>query len=110
MKRSPEANDLRAASLETLLHLVGAGFGITLVPALAMHIPWMVEAGMVARLLLIPEALRTVRLVHRFAFPRSRALAALAQVILDELPSTVRPLRRMTEEAARGHRRRRAAR
>jgi LysR family hydrogen peroxide-inducible transcriptional activator len=95
LPRSPEANDLRATSLETLLQLVGAGFGTTLVPALAIRKPWLAEREMIARPLHIPEAHRTIRLVHRRAFPRVQALQALAQVIVDELPNTVRPLRRI---------------
>jgi LysR family hydrogen peroxide-inducible transcriptional activator len=109
--RSPEENDLRAASLETLLHLVGAGFGTTLVPALAMRLPWMTELGLIARRLDIPEAHRTVRLVHRRAFPRVKALEALAQVIVDELPDTVQPVREiMADKPVRGHRGMRSAR
>ena len=104
--RSPEANDLRAASLETLLNLVAAGFGTTLVPALAIRASWMTEVGLIARPLRIPEARRTVRLVYRRSFPRLRALEGLAQVILDELPDAVRPLRTVTARAgAGGHRR-----
>lgn len=93
LPRSPESSDLRAASLETLLHLVSAGFGTTLVPALAIRKPWLAERGMLARPLRIPHAHRTVRLVYRRAFPRVQALQALAQVIVDQLPATVGPLR-----------------
>lgn len=106
LPRSPEANDLRAASLETLLHLVRAGFGTTLVPALAIRKPWLAEHGIIARPLHIPEAQRTIRLVYRRAFPRVQALEALAQVVLDALPGTVQPLREVTvQAAARAHRR-----
>ena len=40
--------DLRASSLETLIQLVGAGFGITLVPALAMRGSWTTGSGVIA--------------------------------------------------------------
>ena len=43
-----ELADFRASSLETLLQLVGAGFGCTLVPALAIGGPWMTDLGVVA--------------------------------------------------------------
>ncbi len=84
--------DLRAASLETLLQLVGAGFGCTLVPALAIRGPWMTDSGIIARALDMPEASRTVRLVFRATFPRRAALDALCRVIHEHLPNTVRPL------------------
>jgi LysR family hydrogen peroxide-inducible transcriptional activator len=84
--------DLRASSLETLLQLVGAGFGSTLVPALAMRGSWTTDSGVVARKLEIRGAERRVSLVFRNSFPRKQALTALAQVILRHLPNTVQPL------------------
>lgn len=99
LPRPAEANDLRAASLETLMHLVGAGFGTTLVPALAIRKPDLAGRGIIARPLHIPEAHRTVRLVYRRAFPRVQALQALAQVIVDELPSGVHALRKVAAPA-----------
>jgi LysR family transcriptional regulator, hydrogen peroxide-inducible genes activator len=50
-----EMADLRAASLETLLQLVGAGFGCTLVPALAIRGSWMTGSGIIARPLACPK-------------------------------------------------------
>ena len=82
--------DLQASSLETLLQLVGAGFGSTLVPALATRGAWMTDSGVVARELNLPDALRQISLVFRHSFPRRRALEALADVIQDNLPNTVR--------------------
>jgi LysR family hydrogen peroxide-inducible transcriptional activator len=84
--------DLRAASLETLLQLVGAGFGCTLVPALAIRGGWMTDSGIVARQLSLPEAYRRISLVYRRSFPRKEALEAFAAVIRDQLPNTVRRL------------------
>lgn len=84
-----ETADLRAASLETLLQLVGAGYGSTLVPALAMQGSWMTGSGIIARKLDIKDAYRTVRLVFRKTFPRKQALEALAEVIKKNLPNTV---------------------
>src|SRR6267154_474121 len=60
-----EGADLRAASLETLLQLVGAGMGATLVPALAMRGAWMTDAGVVTRPLEIANAVRRISLVWR---------------------------------------------
>ncbi|MGD8595093.1 MAG: LysR substrate-binding domain-containing protein [Gammaproteobacteria bacterium] len=81
--------DLRAASLETLLQLVGAGFGVTLVPALAMRGSWTTGSGVVAQPLAIADASRRVSLVFRHSFPRRAALQAFVQIILDNLPNTV---------------------
>jgi LysR family transcriptional regulator, hydrogen peroxide-inducible genes activator len=87
-----EADDLRASSLETLLQLVGKGFGITLVPALALRGTWTTDAGVVARPLELPSAARTVSMVYRRSFPRIAGLHALADVIVEHLPNTVKPL------------------
>ncbi len=81
--------DLRAASLETLLQLVGAGYGSTLVPALAIKGAWTTGSGIIARKLDIKDAYRTVRLVYRKTFPRVKAVEALAEVITSQLPNTV---------------------
>jgi len=87
-----EMADLRAASLETLLQLVGAGFGCTLVPALAIRGGWMTDTGIIARPLDLPDAYRRISLVYRRSFPRLAALEAFATVIRGHLPNTVRPL------------------
>lgn len=85
-----EQADLRAASLDTLLQLVGAGMGTTLVPALALRSPAMTGAGVVTRPVEAPDAYRRVALVWRRSFPRTAAVAAVAEVILAHLPNTVR--------------------
>lgn len=84
--------DLRAASLETVLQLVGAGLGCTLVPALATRGPWMTDMGVIARPLRIAGAHRTVSLVYRGSFARPQALAALADMVREKLPNTVHAL------------------
>jgi LysR family hydrogen peroxide-inducible transcriptional activator len=84
-----EHADLQAASLETLLQLVGAGFGSTLVPALAMRGSWTTGSGVVARQLDFRDAYRRVSLVFRKSFPRKSALSAFAGVVLQNLPNTV---------------------
>jgi LysR family hydrogen peroxide-inducible transcriptional activator len=84
--------DLRAASLETLIQLVRSGFGITLIPALAMRGSWATGGGVVAQPLEVAGASRRISLVYRQSFPRAQALQALAQVIIDNLPNTVNPV------------------
>ena len=87
--RHSEMGDLQATSLETLLQLVGAGFGSTLVPALATGGSWMTDAGIVARKLDFPDTRRRISLVWRKSFPRPAALRALAEIVRDNLPNTV---------------------
>ncbi|MGD8311861.1 MAG: LysR substrate-binding domain-containing protein [Gammaproteobacteria bacterium] len=99
-----ELADLRAASLETLLQLVAAGYGITLVPALAMRGSWTTGSGVVAQPLAVAGAARRVSLVFRRSFPRRTALQALAGIILDSLPNTVKPLLRDRRQGKKARR------
>ena len=69
---------LRATSLSTLLNMVAAGYGTTLIPALAAGAAQ--DAGIVLRPL-VAQAGRTVRLVWRARFPRRAALDAVGDVI-----------------------------
>lgn len=89
-----EMADLRASSMETLLQLVGAGFGSTLVPALAIRGSWTTDSGIIVRKLDIPNAYREVSLVFRNSYPRRQALDAFVNVILDNLPNTVTIIRK----------------
>jgi LysR family hydrogen peroxide-inducible transcriptional activator len=84
--------DLRAASLETLLQMVGAGFGSTLLPALALRAGSAKDRGIIARQLKLPDTYRRVSLVYRRTFPRRQALEAFAKVVLENLPDAVTPL------------------
>jgi len=84
--------DLRAASLETLLQMVAAGFGSTLLPALALKTASARDRNLVARQLQLPDTFRRVSLVYRRTFPRRQALEAFAGVVLESLPDTVHPL------------------
>jgi len=80
--------DLRAASLETLLQLVAAGFGTTLVPALAARLARTTQ-NLVLRPLAVPGAYRQISLIHRSTFPRQPALLAVANLICEQLPSDI---------------------
>jgi LysR family hydrogen peroxide-inducible transcriptional activator len=73
---------LRASSLPTLLNMVAAGYGTTLIPALAAG------AAQDAGITLLPlkrRATRTVRIAWRAAFPRRAAVEAVAKVIAERL-------------------------
>jgi LysR family hydrogen peroxide-inducible transcriptional activator len=82
--------DLRASSLETLLQLVGAGYGCTLIPALAIGGPAMTDMGVVARPLGLAGANRCIELVYRRSFPTPESLWGLAELISERLPNTVK--------------------
>jgi LysR family hydrogen peroxide-inducible transcriptional activator len=84
--------DLRAASLETLLQMVGAGFGSTLLPALALRAGLAKDRGIIAKQLKLSDTYRRVSLVYRRTFPRRLALEAFVDVVRDNLPDTVQSL------------------
>jgi len=69
---------MQASTLETLVNLVAAGYGATLLPALAA------DSFRVREIVLRPlvgKSSRTIRLVSRPGFPRPQALRALERVI-----------------------------
>jgi LysR family transcriptional regulator, hydrogen peroxide-inducible genes activator len=69
---------MQAATLETLVNLVAAGYGATLIPALAAES--LRQRGIVL-LPLAGKSHRTIRLASRPGFPRPQALRALEKVI-----------------------------
>jgi LysR family hydrogen peroxide-inducible transcriptional activator len=69
---------MQAATLETLVNLVAAGYGSTLIPALAAGT--LGQRGIVV-LPLSGRSSRTIRLVSRPGFPRAQALRAIEKVI-----------------------------
>ena len=73
---------LRAASLSTLLNMVSAGYGTTLIPGLAAGAAE--DAGIVLRPL-AAQAGRTVRIAWRARFPRRAAVEAVGEVIATRL-------------------------
>jgi LysR family hydrogen peroxide-inducible transcriptional activator len=85
--RTAMQSSMQAATLETLVNLVAAGYGATLIPALA--------AGSLGRrgILLRPLAgrsARTIRLASRPGFPRPQALRALEKVMRDAVRTAMR--------------------
>jgi LysR family hydrogen peroxide-inducible transcriptional activator len=71
-------SSMQAATLETLVNLVAAGYGTTLIPALAAE-----SLGLrgIALRPLTGKASRTIRLASRPGFPRPQALRAIEKVI-----------------------------
>ncbi|MGA9583783.1 MAG: LysR substrate-binding domain-containing protein, partial [Terracidiphilus sp.] len=69
---------MQAATLETLVNLVAAGYGATLIPALAAGS--LGQRGVVL-LPLAGRSRRTIRLASRPGFPRAQALRAIEKVI-----------------------------
>lgn len=78
---------MQASTLETLVNLVAAGYGATLIPALALKS--FARHDVVLRPL-AGYATRTIRLASRPGFPRPRALRALEKVIRKAV-TTVKP-------------------
>ena len=81
-------------SLTTVLALVGAGAGVTLVPAMSLAGAWMTDSGIALRGEKSRTASRSVRLAFRKSFPRRAALEELADIVCAILPDTVHPERR----------------
>ena len=80
---------LRANSLETICSMVAAGFGCTLLPALAVPGLTAPGSGVEARPFEAPGAHRDVGLLWRNGFPRGDDLAAFGKFIQAHLPGGV---------------------
>ncbi len=76
------AGALRASSLSTLLNMVAAGYGTTLIPGLAAGVAR--DAGIALRPLTHKTG-RDIRLVSRTTFPRRAAIGAIATLIRTRL-------------------------
>lgn len=75
---------LRASSLPTLMNMVAAGYGTTLIPGLAAGAAQ--DAGILLRPL-ATKAGRTVRIAWRAHFPRRAAVEAMGDIIAARLRS-----------------------
>ncbi len=79
---------MQAATLDTLVNLVAAGYGTTLIPALAADTLGRRE---IAVRRLRGRSVRTIRLASRPGFPRPQALRALEKVIRKAVGPTIHP-------------------
>jgi LysR family hydrogen peroxide-inducible transcriptional activator len=75
----------------TITALVGAGAGVTLVPALSLGGSWMTDSGVIIRREKSRKACRSVRLVFRSTFPRRELIEKLADIVCAIAPDTVSP-------------------
>ena len=84
--------NLQATSLETLRQMVAAGYGCTLLPALALQAPRTRRSPLDAKPMRGAAASRRIAIVHRRSFPRTACVEQLAVFIRDKLPDSVRPI------------------
>jgi LysR family transcriptional regulator, hydrogen peroxide-inducible genes activator len=87
--RSPLQNSMQAATLETLVNLVAAGYGATLIPALAVDS--LSHREIVIRPL-AGDSARTIRLASRPGYARPQALRAIEKVIREAVEPVLSPL------------------
>jgi LysR family hydrogen peroxide-inducible transcriptional activator len=83
-------DDFRAASLETICQLVAAGFGCTLLPALAARPPQDTASSFVIRRMRSRKASRCIGLVWRRGDQKAHELGLLATLVRDNPPSGTR--------------------
>lgn len=88
--RRARAARLQATSLETLRHMLAAGAGYSLIPALAETD----DLGKLVRYLPFREPVpgRTIGLVWRRGFARSGDVASIVKLIRESLPRSVTPI------------------
>ena len=84
------AADMRAASLETLMQMVAAGYGMTLLPALALAQERPLPKNLVIRRLKDPAMKRQIRLISRAKYPRGKALEALGRVVRESIAEVLK--------------------
>ena len=89
VKTGNQRRSIRATSLETLINMVAADQGITLVPAMALGAGWSIDQGIQTEKLHDPAAFRRVYLTYRKSFPRKVLLEALKDIVSSNLPNSV---------------------
>jgi len=87
-----ESRSIRATSLETLINMVSAGLGITLIPAMALDGNWQKDSLLLTEKLNDSKAYRRIYLTYRKTFPRQTLIQSLHNILCRNLPETVRQL------------------
>ena len=90
-------DDFRAVSLETICQLVAAGFGCTLLPAMAALPPQRPEPSFVIRPLQSSNDSRRIGLVWRRGYPKAQELELLGDLISDNPPVGTRSVLKRPE-------------
>lgn len=85
----PEQQAIRATSLETLINMVTAEQGITLVPATALSGGWTTDKGVLTEKLDDTKAYRRIYLTFRKTFPRRDLLDHIAALICENVGNNV---------------------
>src|SRR6201994_1174550 len=80
MQSSPPREMLDASSLSTLVQMVGAGIGVTLIPEMAVAVETRSASVSVARFK-NPQPSRTIGMVWRKTSPLARQLAQISEVV-----------------------------
>jgi LysR family transcriptional regulator, hydrogen peroxide-inducible genes activator len=83
-------DDFRAVSLETICQLVAAGFGCTLLPALAARSPLLQKAPLVVKPMKSAAASRRIGLIWRKGYPKASDLLQLADLVRSNPPEGTR--------------------
>lgn len=76
-------NDVSVSSMETIISLVAAGQGISLIPTKALGGRWSVRSDVTIKRLDHPNAFRQINLTFRRTTPKRELLASLSNVILE---------------------------
>jgi LysR family hydrogen peroxide-inducible transcriptional activator len=98
MQNSPPREVLDASSLSTLVQMVGAGIGVTLIPEMAVEVETRSASVSVARFK-NPQPSRTIGMVWRRSSPLARQLQQISEAVClsagkMRLRPTTEPLRR----------------
>ncbi|NDA46153.1 MAG: LysR family transcriptional regulator [Alphaproteobacteria bacterium] len=90
--------EVRALSLETLMQLAAAGYGVTLAPELVVQSVRGLAQGLVARKLSGKQSYRRICLAFRRNSPRLKALETLAQIIRSTIKKSPNPIDRSKDK------------
>lgn len=93
LNAAPEKSAIRVTSLETLVSMVIAGMGVTLVPVMALGGRRVDDPAVRTQKLIDSAAYRRVYLTFRKTFPRRDLLETLADLICASLPDSVAKVR-----------------